>query len=200
MIENTDDNSPTSPSPLGRDGVRSNTGSYFELYNIPVSFHPDQALVKAKFYELSRLYHPDRFAAGDPAAMAEPLRMAATNNEAYKTLKSPDATMAYVLKTHNLLEEEEKYTLPPAFLMEMMDLNEAVSDYEDMPDSESTRLMAIDSLAEQLQAWEAATAALTRRFDTGEQDEALLLQIKDMYFRKKYLLRIQGRLNAFAGI
>jgi molecular chaperone HscB len=172
--------------------------NYFELYNLPVSFRPDQAAIKSKFYELSRQHHPDKYAAGDAAAMIEPLRMAALNNEAYKTLKSPDATMAYILKTSGVLEDEEKYSLPPAFLMEMMDLNEAISDYEDMPDNENARLTAINNLAEQLQAWEAAADNFTRQYDAGEQTEALLLQIKDMYFRKKYLLRIQERIDRFA--
>lgn len=174
--------------------------NYFELYNIPISFHPDQAAVKSQFYALSRQYHPDKYAAGDAADMIEPLRMAALNNEAYKTLKSPDVTMAYILKISGVLQDEEKYSLPPAFLMEMMDLNEAISDYEDMPDNENARLTAINNLAEHLQTWEAAADTLTRRYDAGEQTEALLLQIKDMYFRKKYLLRIQERLEKFSGM
>jgi len=53
-------------------------------------------------------------------------------------------------------------------------------------------------LAGQLEAWEAATAKLTARYDAGEHDNALLLAIKDMYFRKKYLLRIKERIGTFA--
>lgn len=172
--------------------------NYFELYGIPVTLQPDKAAVKAKYYELSRQYHPDRFAAAGAEAMAENMRMAALNNDAYRTLSDPDKTMAYVLKTHHLLEDEEKYSLPPEFLMEMMELNEAVSDYEDMPDNENARLTALNSLAEQLQAWETAAAALTTQFEAGNREESLLLQIKDMYFRKKYLLRIQQRIDTFA--
>jgi molecular chaperone HscB len=172
--------------------------NYFDIYELPISFHPSQAAVKSKFYELSRRFHPDRFAQAGADAVAETMRMAATVNEGYKTLKDADATMACILRMNGLLEEEEKYSLPPAFLMEMMDLNEAVSDYEDAPDNEAARLTALNSLAELLQAWEDNTTALTRRFDEGEQNEALLLQIKDMYFRKKYLLRIQERIDRFA--
>src|SRR5580700_8084010 len=110
--------------------------NYFELYHMPVTFYPDQVEIKSKFYELSRLYHPDRFAQAGGEELAKALRMAAMNNEAYKTFRSPDATMAYILKLNNLLEDEEKYALPPAFLMEMMDINEAVSDYESDPDNQ----------------------------------------------------------------
>jgi molecular chaperone HscB len=172
--------------------------NYFQLYDIPVSFHPAQATLKNKFYELSRQYHPDRFAQAGGAELSEALRMAAMNNAAYKTLKDADATMAYVLKLNNLLEDEEKYSLPPAFLMEMMDINEAISDYEAAPENKDAADMATNSLNEQLELWDDATDLLTKRFDAGENDEALLLQIKDQYFRKKYLLRIKQRIDRFA--
>ncbi len=172
--------------------------NYFELYGLPVSMRPDKAAVKSKFYELSRRYHPDRFASTGADEMAENLRMAAVNNDAYRTLTDPDKTMAYVLTLAGMLEDEEKYTLPPDFLMEMMDLNEAVSDFEDMPDNEQARLTAMNSLAEQMQAWESHATTLTDRFEAGDKDEQLLKQIKDMYFRKKYLLRIQQRIDTFA--
>jgi len=171
--------------------------NYFELYDIPQSFHPDAAKVKSKFYELSRKYHPDRFANADDAAKIESLRMSALNNEAYKTLSDPDKVMAYILKLNNLLEDEEKYSLPPAFLMEMMDLNEAVSDAE-TGDDESSRTQAKNVLHEQLGIWSEAAGKLITQYDAGDSSEALLLQVKDLYFRKKYLLRIQERINRFA--
>ena len=172
--------------------------NYFELYGIPESFHPDAALIKNKFYELSRLHHPDRFAQAGGTELAAALQMAATNNQAYKTLCDPDATMAYILKQHSLLEEEEKYALPPAFLMEMMDLNEAISEAEIDPENKDANQMATNNLNEQLEMWGDATQLLTSRYEAGEKDTALLLAIKDQYFRKKYLLRIKERIDRFA--
>ena len=172
--------------------------NYFTLYHLPVTFRPEQAAVKNTFYELSRQYHPDRFAQVGGTELAEALRMAAINNEAYKTLKSGDATMAYILKLNGLLEDEEKYALPPDFLMEMMDINEAISEYEMAPENEDARQMAMNSLNEQLELWDDATELLVQRFEGGEKDKELLLQIKDQYFRKKYLLRIKERIDRFA--
>jgi len=165
---------------------------------MPVTFHPDPAEVKRKFYELSRVYHPDRFAQAGGEELATALRMAAMNNHAYKTLRNPDSTMAYILKLNKLLEDEEKYNLPPSFLMEMMDINETISDYEAMPDNEDARQMAINSLNEQLELWDDATKILIQKFDNCERGQDLLLQIKDQYFRKKYLLRIKERIDKFA--
>lgn len=171
--------------------------NYFELYELPLTFHPDAAKVKSKFYELSRKYHPDRFAHAEDAAKIESLRMSALNNDAYKTLGNADATMAYILKLEGLLQDEEKYNLPPAFLMAMMELNEAISEYEAANEGDSYK-QAKNELNEELESWALATGKLTAQYDAGDHSEALLLQIKDYYFRKKYLLRIQERIDSFA--
>jgi len=172
--------------------------NYFDLYNLLVSFAPDPALVKTKFYELSRLYHPDRFAQANATAQAEALRMAALNNDAYKTLSKPDATMAYILRLNGLLEDEERYKLPPAFLMEMMDLNELLSEYEMNPADQDMKQQIAHSLENYLAEWEQEIRLLTKKYDAGEHTQELLLKIKDYYFRKKYLLRIQQRIDTFA--
>jgi molecular chaperone HscB len=172
--------------------------NYFELYGIQPSFTPNTAAVKSKYYELSRLYHPDRFTMAGEHERAEALRMAALNNDAYKTLNNADTTMSYILRLNELLEEEEKYSLPPAFLMEMMDLNETVSEYEMEPDNESMKTQALNALDEQVKQWAEDTTPLTDMYNAGNHSTELLLKIKDYYFRKKYLLRIQQRINTFA--
>lgn len=170
--------------------------NYFELYGLPLSFSPDKAAVKKKYYELSRQYHPDRYAQAADAERQEALRMAALNNDAFKTLNDADATMAYILKLNGVLEDEEKYNLPPAFLMEMMDLNEAVSDYEMQPD-ENGRQQIMKLTEEQFADWEAQAMPLMEQYE-GSPNHDILLKIKDYFFRKKYLLRIRERIDTFA--
>lgn len=172
--------------------------NYFELYQIPMSLKPDAALVKQQFYKLSKQYHPDRIAQGDESAQAAALQMAATINEAYKTLCDEDKTMAYLLRLQGLLQDEEKYNLPPDFLMEMMELNEAVSDYEDAPENETLKQEAEQAIEAQILAWNQAIQPLATAFEQAEDKTAHLLQMKDFYFRKKYLLRIRERLTTFA--
>lgn len=172
--------------------------NYFALFDLPMSFCPDVASVKSQFYKLSKQYHPDRVAQTDEAAKADVLHKAALINDAYKTLSDPDKTMAYVLRMHHLLEDEEKYNLPPDFLMDMMELNESVSDYEDAPEKESLQSQAHQALVEQLNQWDDALKPLLIAFEQAEDKEPVLLKIKDFYFRKKYLLRIRERLTTFA--
>lgn len=102
--------------------------NYFELYDIPVSFEPNQQQLKQKFYELSRKYHPDFFTQENEFEQGEALEISSLVNKAYKTFQNKDQTIKYVLQLKGLLEEEEKYQLPPDFLMEMMELNEQLTD------------------------------------------------------------------------
>ena len=172
--------------------------NYFELYGFHVmSFHPDTVKVKTRFYELSKQFHPDRFTQLGPEAMDEALKMSALNNEAYKILKDPYATMKYILRYHELLEEEEKYNLPADFLLEMMELNELVSECEMEPD-QNKKQEAVGSWQLQMNALESELGPLTNRYDDGDHSPELLQQIKELYFKKKYLLRIQERITKFA--
>ncbi len=167
--------------------------NYFELYGLPVSFRPDPGQVKKKFYELSRQFHPDRFAQGGAEAVQEAIRMSALNNEAYRVLKDEDATLKFVLKFYGVLEEEEKYSLPPEFLMEMMELNESVSELEIEQEDAALKASVSKAIQDHLNQWSAEVEPLFAQFHATEPDKDLLLKIKDYYFRKKYLKRIEGR-------
>ena len=158
---------------------------FFTLYGLPQSFHPDAAEVRRQYYVLSRQYHPDRFAGAEGAAYAEVLRMSALNNDAYRTLSNADLTMGYILKLHDVVEEEEPYKLSPDFLMEMMELNEAVDEGGEA---------AKHSWQSAVGSWQKETEPLMKRFDEGERTPELLAALKDNYYRKKYLLRIKERL------
>ena len=63
--------------------------NYFEFYDMPESFTLDEALIKKKFYELSKEYHPDFYANEDEAKQQEILELSTLNNKAYQTLSNP---------------------------------------------------------------------------------------------------------------
>lgn len=168
---------------------------YFALYGIPRTFAPDLAQVKKKYYELSRKFHPDRVSQQDATAQTEALLATAANNEAYRLLTNPDATMAYLLQLHGVMAPEEKYALPPEFLMDMMELNELLDEAAENVDA---RRRAQETLDEAMRSWEVAVGPELAAYERGDQSEEQLLRVKDFYFRKKYLLRIQERITTFA--
>ena len=164
--------------------------NYFELFDIAQSFQPDQALVKKKFYQLSRHYHPDFYGNGDAQEKEKALEMSALVNKAYQTLQNQDLLVKYVLKEAGLLEEDEKYQLSPDFLMEVMDLNEQLMD-ADEPETKTAIKNSIDQLNTQI--YEPVKATLENHPGNTLTQEKLL-QVKEFYFRKKYLDRILAEL------
>ncbi|MBI2275611.1 MAG: Fe-S protein assembly co-chaperone HscB [Bacteroidetes bacterium] len=165
--------------------------NYFELYHLPLSLQPDPAAVKAKFYELSRLYHPDFHGQGTEEEQAEALEKASQVNMAWKVFQNPDETLKYVLQLKGLLEEEEKYQLSPEFLMEVMDLNEQALDVSEQAD--------LDRLTQTIHQFQQAiyepVAKIVADYQEGVTTKEELLQVKEYYFRKKYLDRVLAGLK-----
>jgi molecular chaperone HscB len=163
--------------------------NFFELYNIPVSFTPNLNEIKKKFYELSRQYHPDFFSQEGEVAQTEALEKSSLVNRAYKTFQNQDAIIKYVLQSKNLLEEEEKYQLPPEFLMEVIELNEQLVDAK--MEEETSALTNIKTQINNLQAeiYEPVKSIIENYKDDISTTEECL-QVKEYYFKKKYLNRI----------
>ena len=156
--------------------------NYFELFNIPVSLKVDANNIKQKFYELSRKYHPDFFSNETEDAQNEALEKSSLINKAYKTFSNEDETIKYVLQLKNLLIEEEKYQLPSDFLMEMMELNEASQE----AGSEEIKFQ-ISNLKSQIYE---PVKQIMEHYENDTVSEKELLQVKDYYYKKKYLNRI----------
>ena len=172
--------------------------SYFELYDLPLTFKVDEVLLKKKFYALSREYHPDFHANESQEKQEEILELSTLNNKAYNVLSDPLKRIEYILELHDMLAEEDKYTLPQDFLMDMMDVNEALMDMEIDPDP--SRLMTLSAEIDQLEAsLFDELKLLTNEFDakTNPDPNSILLKIKDIWYREKYLQRIRVSMNKF---
>ena len=173
--------------------------NYFEFYDIPESFNIDESLVKKKFYEFSKTYHPDFHINETEEKQQEILELSTVNNTAYQVLSNPAKRLEYILQLHGHAIEGEKYQLDQGFLMDMMEVNEALMELEFEPDPavlESTR-QQINNTEEGLNTY---LSELTTEFgqQVPEEKEKLLLKIKDIYYRQKYLLRIRESLSKFA--
>jgi molecular chaperone HscB len=172
---------------------------YFKFYEIPLTFNPDKTLVKKKFYELSKTYHPDFYINESEEKQTEILELSTLNNKAFQTLTNHDKLIPYILEQEGILEEGEKYQLPQSFLMEMMDVNEAIMDLEF--EQNADKLAEVKSNVDDFEnSLNHDLAILTTDFDQYVEikKSEILNQIKDIWYRKKYLLRIRESINKFA--
>lgn len=156
--------------------------NYFELFELPVSLKVDKTLLAKKFFELQKKFHPDFFTQSTEFEQAEALEKSALVNKALITLKNDEETIKYVLLLKGIMEKDEKYQLPPAFLMEVMELNEELSQ------NSKKQIETIED------AINAPVKNIIENYNENTTAEDLL-KVKEYYYKKKYLQRILDRIN-----
>lgn len=166
---------------------------YFELLDLPIRFRVDKALLTRQYFRLQKQYHPDYFADADQAEQARVMEVSSLLNKAYKTLQDPDETIKYILMEKGLMQEDEKYPLPNDFLMDMMELNEALMDAKMEDDTDAIDRIR-QTIAQNEQDLYAHIASIVEA-DQEPMAEETLLPVKDYYYKKKYLKRILAGLN-----
>ncbi len=169
--------------------------NYFELFDIPVQLKVNTASLSKKFFELSKKYHPDYFANSTEEEQADALERSAILNKAWKTFQNPDATIKYVLLEKELLEEEEKYQLPPDFLMEVLEINEQIMDAGDDPGLVSKLVTLTKNIQSEIYE---PVKDIVENYKEGVTTKKELLQVKAYYYKKKYLDRIRQQLAGMA--
>jgi molecular chaperone HscB len=172
--------------------------NYFEFYSLPENFLLNEKTLKAKYYELSRAYHPDFYANESQEKQQEILHLSTQNTNAYRTLSDSDSRMQYILKQHNLLEEG-KNEIPSDFLMEMMEINEELMELEFDFDAEKFHQISEQSIGILAKLDNDILPVLQRYPELhGVTKDEALEQVKTYYLKKKYLLRIKETLSKFA--
>ncbi len=168
--------------------------NFFKLFDIPIDLFPDQSVIQSTYYILSKKYHPDINQAADPELYFEILEMSGKVNTAYKTLTDFDQRLNYILNEFGVLEGQ-KEDLPPSFLMEIMDLNEAIMDIDENEEKRANLIKQItqleeDNLENLKEIWQ--------NINPDDPDMKQLNRLKSCYYQRKYLLRIRENLNSFA--
>ncbi len=160
--------------------------TYFELYELPISFITDPSYIKKKFLELSRLYHPDRYVNKPIIEQTQADEMSAMNNRAYKTFSDPVVLIKYVLSLYHKIDEEETHSLDQEFLMEMLDLNDLIISDSEKASSEIHRMKS---------ELKADVQSDLNAFNPAQINDPILDKIKEYYFKMKYLGRLEKNLH-----
>lgn len=164
--------------------------TYFQLFEIPVQLKVNTSELAGKFFQLSKKFHPDYFIKESVESQAQALEMSSELNKAWKTFQNADETIKYVLSLKNLIEEDEKYELPSDFLMEVLEINEALMDADELPEPGELK-KKINTL--QADIYE-PVKHIVENYNEGNTTENELLQVKEYYYKKKYLDRINRQL------
>ncbi len=152
--------------------------NHFDLFNLPRTFAVDAAVLDARYRELQREVHPDRFATASDAERRLSMQMATQVNEAYRTLKAPLPRARYLLELGGVdVAAETSITMPADFLMEQMEWREGLEEARRLGDACGLIRMDIDLKRDM----DAAYATLARQFERGETVAAAMLVRKLMF-------------------
>jgi molecular chaperone HscB len=172
---------------------------YFSFYSISPRFFPDVNELKKKYYDYSKQFHPDYFTLEDKNKQSEVLELSSYNNKAYSTLSDYNKRIRYILSMFMDISDEKSHKIDGEFLMEMMDVNENISDaaleknvnkLNELKEEMENRISELDE----------SVLPEMKSFDEGNREINLLEKIKDYYFKRKYILRIQENIANFAGL
>jgi molecular chaperone HscB len=182
----------------------SPTASYFEILGVLVA--ADEAMLTRRFHELSRRYHPDRWATADAATQTAALDSSALVNDAYRTLKDPFARAEYLLRRERgTRPDDTKDTQKPPqeLFAQVLELQEALMEYQEarMDDDEQTLARLRPTLDEARAEFEAAYAGMAERlnglfarWDAGDDRNAVLDGIAGVVGTRGYLRRVLSNL------
>lgn len=168
--------------------------NYFELFGLSPAFIIDKARLRKSYYEKSRAYHPDRFSMLDAEKQMNAMEKSSRINEAYKILSDDQARIRYVLEISGIEFDEGKETVPQEFLMDIMDINEAIMEYK-MEQDESIKEDVLKRLSDISSEMKTDVEELFEKFNFGKAEKKQLELIKDYYLKRKYLDRIVSNLD-----
>jgi molecular chaperone HscB len=107
----------------------SKEADYFTCLGFPRRLTIDPQKLEAKFYELSRAFHPDFYQNKSETEQAISLSNAATLNTAYRTLRDPIQRAEYLLAIEAGAVKEIRSSPPADLFEEILELQETLEAY-----------------------------------------------------------------------
>lgn len=161
----------------------------FELFAVPATFAQDRATLDARWKELQREAHPDRFAAQGAAAQRVAMQWSVRINEAYQRLKDPIRRASYLCELHGApVDAENNTAMPGAFLMQQMEWREALDDVSGVP--------ALEALQAEVDAARArALSSLDWLLDEKGDHVAAVGQVRALMFIERFAEDIEAKFD-----
>jgi molecular chaperone HscB len=163
--------------------------SDFEIFGLSPAFSIDRDALDARWKELQREAHPDRFATADAQAQRQAMQWSVRINEAYQRLKDPLKRAAYLCELNGVpIQAENNTAMPAAFLMQQMQWREEL---EEARGADELERMA-DDVA---QARRDMLQGLARTADEQGDFAALAQQVRALMFVERFARDVENRLD-----
>jgi molecular chaperone HscB len=165
------------------------SSSDFELFGLPERFEQDRAAIDARWKELQREAHPDKFAAQAHAAQRVAMQWSVRINEAYQRLKNPLKRAAYLCELRGApIDAENNTAMPADFLVEQMEWREALDEARTETD--------LDALESQLdRARSDALQRIGRLLDQERDAAAASQQVRALMFIERFGHDVENRVD-----
>ena len=195
----------------------SKEADYFTCLGFPRRLTIDPQKLEAKFYELSRAFHPDFYQNKSETEQAISLSNAATLNTAYRTLRDPIQRAEYLLAIEAGAVKEIRTTPPADLFEEILELQETLEEYRASDQSSETRQQLRSKLQSeqhtleerkqemetQLQhlfvEWDALQDRGEATSDARTQRDRLLKRMREILSNRTYVRNIVNDLVATIG-
>ena len=163
--------------------------SDFELFGLAPQFAQDRAAIDARWKDLQREAHPDKFAAQGAAAQRLAMQWSVRINEAYQRLKDPLKRAAYLCELNAApVNAENNTAMPTEFLMQQMAWREALD--------EASNVAELDELGAQVvAARQIALQKCGQLLDQQQDFKQAVQQVRALMFIERFASDVEARLD-----
>lgn len=161
----------------------------FELFGLTQQFAQDRAAIDARWKDLQRQAHPDKFSAQGAAAQRVAMQWSVRINEAYQRLKDPLKRAAYLCELNGApVNAENNTAMPAAFLMQQMEWREALDEAASAADLDEIDAQVLSVRREALQKCE-------QLLDVAHDYAQAVQQVRALMFIERFARDIEARLD-----
>lgn len=154
----------------------------FALFDLPVAFQVDSALLNERYLALQKSLHPDNFSAASAQEQRLAIQKSAEINDALRILKDPIARADSIIALNTGEQEnpEEKSNNDIDFLMQQMEWRETLENIENRKDTDE-----LTAFAQEInQIRHAILSELSTALDAQQWDIARAITDKLRFIKK----------------
>ena len=163
--------------------------SDFALFGVAPRFTQNREALDARWKQLQREAHPDRFAAQDPATQRLAMQWSVRINEAHQRLKDPLRRAAYLCELAEApVKAHDNTAMPAEFLMQQMAWRETLDEAHDAD-------AVLELQREVLRSREEALTRCMQLLDIEHDAVSAVGVVRSLMFIERFCADIDARLD-----